>query len=505
MSNSEKPIPNSNTEEQPKESRSKFRIGCLGFLWIGAFVLFFFAWLQLGESVPLEISQDTTFLTEPLKPGTGPPRIDYLRVLEERNYPPQMKTDENGWRFLVRNIEFPELFGQGSDPMDWATQQQYFEKLGLAPFITPPPLRIESPVEALKHIESTQPEQFEKMKTVFLEKLRLRKTETQRQLEELEKTQGSTENPERLKRVRENLEGIDRILQHADPDYFSVESCISYPWTLEDYPLLESWIQRGDAVVAILREAVEKPVFAMPYLGDEQGNIVQPAGWNEYDFIYEIVLFFQARIDFHIGNGRYDAAIEETLIARRLLRLHGNHGAIWSENVFVKRHIPVRREIDLPECPMNTEQLTRLLEGWNRLPESITFEEYLRNDHLCTLDFLQSAMDDRIKLDDYMYGIYERLIFSKLNWNVIFQHINQSFQNRIDGTYVPSPESYNPLPLLFVNSRSKAIAVQIEQFFVNHEESAFVEIREADETFCDRIQELIEEKKRENSPQPQFP
>ena len=63
-------------------------------------ILLGFLYANLFWSPPLRISKETTYITEPLtSDGT---RVDYFAALEKDCYPPEMKTDDNGYRILVR-------------------------------------------------------------------------------------------------------------------------------------------------------------------------------------------------------------------------------------------------------------------------------------------------------------------------------------------------------------------------------------------------------------------
>ena len=52
----------------------------------------------------LKISSETTYITEPLtSDGT---RVDYFAALERDLFPPGMKTEENGYRLIVKSFGY---------------------------------------------------------------------------------------------------------------------------------------------------------------------------------------------------------------------------------------------------------------------------------------------------------------------------------------------------------------------------------------------------------------
>ena len=68
------------------------------------------------------ISKETTRITAPL---TADGYIDFLKALEEHSYPPELATDDNGFRVFVR------LFGNvGETAHSEFYRLQKYEKLG---------------------------------------------------------------------------------------------------------------------------------------------------------------------------------------------------------------------------------------------------------------------------------------------------------------------------------------------------------------------------------------
>lgn len=106
-------------------------------LSIGLCVLMslFTLWAIYLRPVPLRIAKETTWLTEPLTADGK--YVDYLKAWEERNYPPEMRTDENGYRLIVRSLGDLTY-------MNEMQRAQTYEKLGLDPR-TPPTLPLETP------------------------------------------------------------------------------------------------------------------------------------------------------------------------------------------------------------------------------------------------------------------------------------------------------------------------------------------------------------------------
>ena len=112
-------------------------LGCLGL-----FALFLFAapflWIFCIYAPPLIISKETTRITGPL---TADGQIEFFKALEERTYPPEFATDDNGYRIFVR--QFGDLWDGKPSANNRSPEKQEFyrlqkyEKLDLDPNFQP--------------------------------------------------------------------------------------------------------------------------------------------------------------------------------------------------------------------------------------------------------------------------------------------------------------------------------------------------------------------------------
>ena len=139
-----------------------YRIAASGLILL---ILAVTVWYFCLYAPPLKISPETTYITAPLM--SDGKRIDYFRAWEERAYPPEMKTDDNGYRILVRAIGDPvnyekwrrgpnthERIAEKVDPEPY--RLQVYEKLGLDPN-EEPTLKIESAYAYLKKYDEEHP------------------------------------------------------------------------------------------------------------------------------------------------------------------------------------------------------------------------------------------------------------------------------------------------------------------------------------------------------------
>jgi hypothetical protein len=181
---------------------------CVGILLLVPLLLLcWLAFLILRPAPPLIISKETTYITEPL---TEDGLVDYFKALEQKIYPPEMQTDENGCRVFVRLFGcnyWDETYSYHPDSKDYEFYRlQTYQKLGLDPNIEPTLVLPEDPWD---------------IHSKFYES--------------------------------KNVEAPEYLLGHT-------------PWTLEEYPMLADWIRNIDEPMDAVAEAIRKPVFFLPML-----------------------------------------------------------------------------------------------------------------------------------------------------------------------------------------------------------------------------------------------
>ena len=119
----------------------KKRFGCLGrFAKYGAVLLVLlgaFVYWNFLRTPGLKISKETTYITEPLT--SDGKQVDYIGALEQDYYPPEMKTDDNGYRLIVRAMGVAVGDSREDETVvdREASSAEIHEKLGLDPSIEP--------------------------------------------------------------------------------------------------------------------------------------------------------------------------------------------------------------------------------------------------------------------------------------------------------------------------------------------------------------------------------
>ncbi len=387
---------NEAVEKQPKAKKK----GCfrtLGKVCGVLFVLFLLWYLICGRSVPLRISKETTWITEPrTADGKG---VDYSRAFELRYYPPEMKTDDNGYRIIARHLGLPNYELTYFDPkanerksynLDQAAlRAQGYEKLGLDPN-NKPDMTYQSHEMAIRdHTKAVHPEDLDQQGKLWWE---------------------------------------------------IYNKTMSEPWTLEEYPMLAPWVEHNFPVLDMIGEAVAKPAFFAPLVVPEGHESLQHLIELQFGSIQDYRSFareFQARFQYRLGQGDIDGAIDDKIATQRLGRHAGRQGVLISYLVGIAIDgIGYAEGIagNLDNQP-TAEQIRRLMKLQAELPPAITMREAMESERLCILDGLQVyALGRPSSPADVMPPEFLRpFVGFGLDWNIVFRRANLY----LDGTLEP--------------------------------------------------------------------
>ena len=345
----------------------------------------------------LIISEETTRITGPL---TADGYIDFLKALELRTYPPELATDENGFRVFVR------LFGDVGQHHDIGDEDrefyrlQLYEKLGLDPDV-PPTLVLPDDLDHVIH-------------SYYNEK-------------------------------DEERSGTSPLIG-------------SNFWTLEDYPMLADWVNEIDEPLAAIAEAIRKPVFCFPLLSS-RGSAEAGRPQNliammlpELRLSRRIARTFQARATYRIGTGNIDGAIDDKLTIHRLGRQVANQGPIVHYLVGIAIEgigwsVPLGAN---PDHPLTEQQIRRLLDGLDTLPPLAPFTAPIEWERYWGLSLVQSIQTNESPLleslaafsgTDGNTSFFSRLVDGNIqrtiNWNVVYRRMNEMY----DAAQQPSPRT----------------------------------------------------------------
>lgn len=339
-------------------------------------------YLNYVRDIPLQISAETTYITEPL---TGDGRVDYFTAAESLHYPPELATDENGFRLLVQSLDV-------SSDASPEQRRQIYEKLGLDPSLSPtltyedPHLLLMDFVRAEAAAGNLPPD----MDSASYE--------------------------------RELFERLDG------------------PWTRDDLPMLSDWLDQNAAALDLLGEAVRKPVFCVPWTRTDEDALLYHVALADVQRIRGFARGYQSRAMYRLGAGDIEGAIDDIISCARLGR-HLQNGGIMIEDLVGIACEAIAFSIgpgsSLEHQPTE-EQWLRFQGELNRLPERKPIEATLEIERIAALEiYQQMAWGESIsETADLMQG----RSFG-VDWNIVMQQANENFNDLERGVSHTMPDT----------------------------------------------------------------
>jgi len=401
---------------QPRKLSRRF------WVWTGifsvAFVLLVTALCNLFLDVPLRISKETTYITEPLTAdGT---RVDYFAAIEQQRYPPEMQTDENGYRMLVRAIGPSAELGA-------VEQRQVYEKLGLKPD-TMPTLAFEDHFTFLERYVKAMPTPV----TVPVE-------------------EPSVEEPTTTPSDQPNEEVLDT---DTDEEWFDEEPEVNplddfydrsgRPWTLTDLPMLEPWLKTNGPVLDLLGEAVRKPVFCAPLTRSDESRMLATLMFpGEMQRCRSLARGLQARAYYRIGSGDIDGAVYDIETMHRLSRHLSTKASSMIEalvGIAIESIANATNVAGSLEHLPSLAQLQRHAKSLDAIPPQASFDDVAVCERLVSLEAVQAfptqieAMGKDVALEWRSGRGYD--------WNIVAEHMNRIYDNGFTTTPLPAKSQF---------------------------------------------------------------
>ena len=321
---------------------------------------------QVAEKAPAShptISKEAVRITGPL---TADGYIDFFKALEQRTYPPELATDDNGFRVFVR------LFGDvGEMSGEEFYRRQKYEKLGLNP--------------------NTRP-------------------------------------------------------------------TMTFPG---EFPTAASEINRVNAPMDAIADAIRKPVFFFPLVQSQESvqsgkpqSLIQML-LPDVQNARSIARLFSARATHRVGQGNIDSAIADKLIIHRLGRQISQAGPLVQYLVSIAvegaaNSIPVGGN---PQHPLTEQQIRRILTEFDALPSRAPLNNVFEFERYMGLDFAQScyiAVAEGRTLASTFSALFEESDAStasqqhfldpfarSINWNTVYRQMNEAY----DALQEPSPRA----------------------------------------------------------------
>ena len=470
-------------------------------------LLCYVAWECFFKSVPLRISPETTYITEPL--SANGKWVDYFKAMELKLYPPGMKTDENGARVLVRALGI----GESTSP-EFA--RIFYEKLGLDISVPPTHFFI-GPNEYYKRAKTYMPEVAEAQKRKMydryvkrtLDEFRANPSrpaeESERLIQEWEESLLQSEE-EKTPEIPGGVgmgsmsmgmgwSGMMSMGNELPKDYASWEPDVhnefykfNTPWTVEENPLLEHWLHDMTPALEIITEAARKPAFMFPKVRLHEDDhfvmisVLLPSIQSMRAYARDGLVI---RANYRIAQGDFDGAFEDILTIYHLGRRVGYDGFTVSALVGIALEgIAHSIDFNFPGDKQPTaEQLRRFLSELENLPPRVEIETCFEFERFMGLESVQSIMriaaSGRFGDADmgYLLGMNSAIIPRVLsvvgvNWNIVFRHVNEAYDDLIAGTLDYNAYDVNnnffqrPQRILTLNSRSVLVANAFESLLL---------------------------------------
>ena len=405
--------------EQVKEAMAvlpKTRFGCLaGCAKYGAVplvLLAVFVYWNFLRTPPLRISKETTYITQPLTADGA--RVDYFAALEQELYPPEMKTDDNGYRLIVRAL------GASTDT-EWepdegidreARAAQVYEKLGLDPAVKPT--------------------------MTFME-------------------------PYHFLRMYADREGLD------EKQAYELDTKVYEPWTLDDLPMMEPWLEQNGPVLDLVGLAVRKPQFRIPLTRSKHAILFADTPFlSEIQTMRSFARMLQARAQYRIGTGDIDGAMADVISCQRLGRHLESHDTIIAclVGIAIRGVAGAVGIAAVRESQPTKEQLRHFVDELNSIPVRLDIDRIRRLERYYTLDLLQALAVGQESLAELFsdWGESEYLeqfrsgiaAYLAVDWNVVMRRVNASFDDWENIDHLQPPSLLSPGNLL-IGKRSERL------------------------------------------------
>ena len=460
--------------------------GCYHYLAIAAIIfslLAYIAWSCIFRSVPLRISKETTYITEPLD-ATGK-YVDYFHARELALYPPEMKTDDNGVRIMTRALGISQ-----TETMSPEYTKSYYEKLGLDPAVTPTHFFLE-PTEYIMRMETLKPEVYDTFKRpmyeIYLKEFAKGEEDRKNNPALRMRTEMGMwldETPFALPDLTDEETEVHFPYEPQEPDEYAswrfdttgIDALFSVPWTVEEYPIMEHWLHDCSPALDVIAEAVQKPAFTFPWVRtqDNASFTLFTMATSSLQAVRPYYRGLKARANHRLAQRDFDGVYDDTITCSRLGRRVGHYGFLFTSLVgFAGEQIANEVDVVSPgEKQPTAVQLKRLLDEYDRLPPRVDIEILFESERFMILETSLSIMSSPEKLTDFTNAWTGNLVsISGVDWNTVFKHINKTcdefYSGKIDyEAHMRILYSPPPLKLLTLESRSEIFAIIIETLFL---------------------------------------
>jgi uncharacterized protein DUF1559 len=409
----ERPVPGTTEHKRMRQKQWGCACTLMGLL---ATLVFATIYICLFRRMPLQISKETTYITEPLK--SDGVRVDYFSAWEQETYPENIATEENGYRLIVQHV--------GSPPDASSNHAaQVRQKLGL-PVGLKPDMTYQAPEDFL---------------TDYVESERTDDALT---------GQVADETPSEGDLLDDETSSLDLLTERT-----------YRPWTPDDLPMMEQWLAENQAAIDLIAEATRKPTFHVPFAWNSEEDLLIALPLPEYQRMGDFAHGLSVRANFRIGTGDIDGAIDDLIACKRLGRQLGPGGCAVQVAVGILVEL-IADSIGISgslEHPPTKEQLERLINRLGDLPRPAELDETMRFERYMALDFIQNMSAGKDTLD--VWGVADRVSsripHRTVDWNIVTRQINRHY-DALPGNVTVAPPVWDWQAVFSVRARSERMA-----------------------------------------------
>lgn len=372
------------TNERTRPARHRW-VKWFFLLYFGAFAAIALWFGAISGTVTLEISEKTTVCTEPLtSDGKG---VDYHEAVGNLLAPPEMKTDENGYRIIVRRLGPALIMPVGTklsrserEEKQKRYEKRVYEKLGLDHAMKPD---LEFMVyDSYLHEYANANFTDKAEKKAFLDNY------------------------------------FATLYRKSDPSD----------------PVRQAWLQQYGESLDVVADGLNRSVFFSPLVSLNEtdpvftGEATRGDIFRNKNFVDGLAMRFRIRL----ASGDIDGAVDDAIACQRLGRFTGNSGTMaeaYVANVFDK----LGSSLDITsheEHQPTAKQIRRYLRKVDELPPVPSLCGLVERKHYYGLDLLQKISQGKttFKNVERASSFMPRI---SLDWNDVFKSYNFIYWNEV--------------------------------------------------------------------------
>ncbi|MCL2624279.1 MAG: DUF1559 domain-containing protein, partial [Planctomycetaceae bacterium] len=261
--------------------------------------------------------------------------------------------------------------------------------------------------------------------------------------------------------------------------------------------IVQEWLAANNEALDLIVEASKKPVFVTPIVIPRDAICAFDILLPDIQGIRSFARGLQGRATIRVAEGDIDGAIEDILACYRLGRHTIRPGCLVQILVGIACE-GIAHDIaynDNFASQADAEQLKRLMDGLNNLPQRGTWKDGMEMERLTNLDVLTTIMENpgmlRKIMEKYRMGLPiagDLMAWNGKDWNIVFRRVNEAFDKAIAGENIDVSISRNPLHYLTLSSRSNQFANIIMSLFLPAAESAREAFRRLE--CCDNMKRI---------------